>query len=135
MLFIVLFAVWLKLEHKYNDLLLYFGQRKQRNIPPISLSTSAETSRRSSHNNSRYIRSSDGHRLSVEKRLSKSEHKEKAHFKMNFIKTILRDVLITTGVMMISPMPSDKSSGMRKVKNERQTRFGFIHSKCPSHYN
>lgn len=53
---------------------------------------------------------------------------------MNLIKSILKDVLVTSGVMMISPMPANKPEDKRWAKNDkiqtRSLRIGFSLAKC-----
>lgn len=55
---------------------------------------------------------------------------------MKLIKSILKDVLVTSGVMMISPMPANKAEDKRWTKCDkiqtRSIRIGFSHAKCQS---
>lgn len=54
---------------------------------------------------------------------------------MKYIKSILRDVLITSGVMMISPMPAKKPGENKWIKQDkaRCVKIGFESTKYNSH--
>lgn len=58
---------------------------------------------------------------------------------MDFVNTILRDVLIATHVMMISPMPAGQSGESRRLHlrmpHSRHGRNEISHQKNPSRMN